>query len=499
MIVLIKSFIVISALAMITFWVAAKALPSFLTLKEYKQWRSSWLAIISIAAIAHNIWLFAVLVFCYCAFILPEARRSRVMYFLLLFSILPMLTVELPGVFGIRSLIQLNYPTILIFSILVGLYLNSNQYPRWLSLKSDIFVLAYFLVVSYLSFRDDTFTNGLRDSLTIFIRFILPYYVISRYLNDIDQLNRALMALFIGIAPLASIGIFETLKHWHVYNPIIQALHVQSSSAGYDMRSGGLRASVIYSSPIVLGYVLVILFGIFLYMRPLIADQRYANLAGTVIIVGLLATISRGPWVGMVCLFYAYLWTGPGGLTKIAGWSLAGILLSPLLLLTSSGKAFLDLLPFIGSERADTVDYRAELARQSWIVFKRNPWFGSTTYLDTPEMESMRQGHGIIDIVNTYVEIALEYGLIGLLFFLFIFVGLLLRCYLILRRIPPAEADLLRMGRALFAILTSILLIIGTASSIDYVPYFYWLFAGIAAAYLNVVERTIKKKKAPLF
>ena len=33
-------------------------------------------------------------------------------------------------------------------------------------------------------------------------------------------------------------------------------------------------------------------------------------------------------------------------------------------------------------------------------------------------MEDLRQGEGIIDLVNTYLGVALSYGVIGLFFFL---------------------------------------------------------------------------------
>jgi hypothetical protein len=39
---------------------------------------------------------------------------------------------------------------------------------------------------------------------------------------------------------------------------------------------------------------------------------------------------------------------------------------------------------------------------------------------------------------------------------------------------------------------------IATVSSIDYIPVFYWVFAGIIAAYLKVVENTISQHKVTL-
>jgi O-antigen ligase len=155
-----------------------------------------------------------------------------------------------------------------------------------------------------------------------------------------------------------------------------------------------------------------------------------------------------------------------------------------LLSLTSYGQKFIDVLPFIGSTRADTVEYRDQLFDMALIVIKRNPLLGSSSYLETPEMISMTQGQGIIDIVNSYLGIALPYGITGLTLFVAILVTLLFKTYQSYKRLPNEEGDLIRLGRCLFSILCAISLIIYTVSSIDYVPYYYWLFFGVMSAYI---------------
>lgn len=49
----------------------------------------------------------------------------------------------------------------------------------------------------------------------------------------------------------------------------------------------------------------------------------------------------------------------------------------------------------------------------SWIVIQRNPLFGSFDFRNTPEMQSMIQGEGIIDIVNTYINWRCGWGWSG--------------------------------------------------------------------------------------
>ncbi len=62
--------------------------------------------------------------------------------------------------------------------------------------------------------------------------------------------------------------------------------------------------------------------------------------------------------------------------------------------MTSVGQKILDFLPFFGTSRDDTITYRQELLTNGLDVFWRTPFFGSATFIDTQELQSMRQGQG---------------------------------------------------------------------------------------------------------
>jgi hypothetical protein len=70
-----------------------------------------------------------------------------------------------------------------------------------------------------------------------------------------------------------------------------------------------------------------------------------------------------------------------------------------------------------------SIDYRSQLMDNAWIVIQQNLWLGSIDFLKTPEMEAMRQGEVIIDIVNTYLSLLLAYGVIGFGLFLGFFLS----------------------------------------------------------------------------
>jgi len=160
------------------------------------------------------------------------------------------------------------------------------------------------------------------------------------------------------------------------------------------------------------------------------------------------------------------------------------------------GEKVVQLLPFVGKIEKYNIDYRESLLENSTIVIKRNPWFGSVEYLTAPEMERMRQGEGIIDIVNTYIGIALEYGLVGLGLFVGFFVLVLNGIYKAMREIRSRDDEVYRLGRALLAALVGILVTIFTVSSITIIPIVYWSVAGLGVAYTQIACRHKKSNFA---
>ena len=108
-------------------------------------------------------------------------------------------------------------------------------------------------------------------------------------------------------------------------------------------------------------------------------------------------------------------------------------------------------------------------------------------------MQELKQGSaGFIDLVNSYVSVALVSGLVGLVLFVGVFAavgGGILKAFLN-GGDPGGEYRLL--GRALFSTLVAILIIIFTVSSITFIPVVYWAVAGVGVAYAQMaVEQTV--------
>ena len=487
----IRAYIVILVLGSFSFWKLAKPYSSIFSNTAFSHFRNTWLVLVTFIFILPNFWLFIAAALIFLLAYLPKPPDQRVIYYFLLLCILPNMTETIPGFGGIRFFFDLSYNRFLILLLLVPIFINNGQrnphHFQLFNVRSDILIVLFISIQAVLSLRDNTITNAFRESLMLMLDIFIPYYIISRHVNTLEQFNRVLAALLLSISILALLGLFEAGKHWLLFSKLRNPL----GGGGYDVRAGNLRVIASFGSPIIFGYALMIGFGLLLYMKPLLKWNYLFYINATILFIAELATVARGPWLGFAILILVYILTGKEKLKKFAQGTLLLVVFIPLLSLTPFWEKFVQLLPFVGTVRSDTISYREQLFKMSWIVIKKNPFFGSTTYLETPEMESMRQGQGIIDLVNYYIQISLKSGLVGLMLFILIFAGLIFTVYRLLKIIPKENEDLIRLGRVLIAILSAILFVISTVSSIDYIPIFYWAFAGLTAGYVYMTRKFI--------
>jgi len=211
---------------------------------------------------------------------------------------------------------------------------------------------------------------------------------------------------------------------------------------------------------------------------------------GTILLTGgLIVPLSRGPWLGAAVLMFVFIATGRYAARRLMILALAAMLSFPLISLLPGSERVINLLPFIGSTGKENVDYREKLITNSMIVIQRNPWFGSTDFLESPEMEAMRQGQGIIDVVNSYIAIALQTGFTGLGLFVAFFALTLIGIFRAMRSISSKDSEDYLLGRVLLATLLAIMVIIVTASSTLFIPIVYWSVAGMGVAYAQMVRK----------
>lgn len=482
----IQTLLVITVLTGITYGLMNKALAGNFDIKQLKHWQLSWFLMLYGAILLKSIWFIAAAVFIIANVKIPANSIQRVYFYLVLICTIPLIDAQIPGFAGIQNLFQLSYTNLMIMSLLLPALINLKSPQKLFSIPTDKYVVSFIVLLSLLQFRDNSITNAGRESFLLFIDIFVPYYVITRLVNTHERLTMALTALFIGIIPFALIGVFELLTSWFMYRSIGSEIGFKSAFNQYrDIRGGGLRAMTVFFGPIILGYVMIYAGAILLYLQHFIKNRKLVLLAFGAVFLCLLATKSRGPWIGFALMTMMFIWTGRDGFGKLIKYGILGLGLLILASLTPAGSKYVELLPFVGDERTDTFDYRAQLIDNSIILFKKNPLFGDINFRNTAEMESLRQGEGIIDVVNTYIGILLPYGLIALLLFVGVLVFLIFRCRKIIKR-PDIDIESKLMGRIFISCIAGVMFTIFTVSSVSYIPTFYWVLIALSSAYINI-------------
>lgn len=486
-----KLLIVVLALATAVFTVARRPASAWMDVTDFTRRRNLWFALTFAAFLSLNFWMYAIIAAPLLIFASRREVNPPALFFFILFAV-PVSTIHISGAGLFNTLFELSHPRILELIILLPAFAyllrrtNSLSFGRTVPDKA---IAAYLLLTVALYFRDTTVTNALRQAFYLFLDVFLPYFVISRSLKDLNAFRDALSSFVIAMMIMALVAVFEFFKVWLLYQPLVGILQMDEGMSGYIFRDGMLRVVASAGQPIVLGYLMVVGLGLYLFLKNALQQKLMRHAGAALLTAALILALSRGPWVGAAALLIVFLATGRSPVRSMTKLALVAMLVLPLMALLPGTDKVINLLPFVGSTEKENVDFRANLISNSMIVIQRNPWLGSNDFMETPEMEAMRQGEGIIDIVNSYIRVALEKGLIGLGLFAGFFALTLFGIYRAMRLIPDKDSEEYLLGRVLLATLMAILVTIFTVSSITFIPIVYWSVAGMAVAYTHMVQR----------
>src|SRR5262245_14551757 len=489
-----RALVVLLVLAGASFALARPlACAAAMTDADFVRRRNLWFALTLAAFLAHSFWLFVAFAGALLLLSLPAERNVLALYYFVLFAV-PAISAEIPGFGMMEHFFRIDYLRLLALAVLLPAFLSLRTRPDVEPLGrtlADKLLLAYLVLQFVLQLPHETLTETLRvRAFYAFTDIVLPYYVASRWPRDLASFRDALSAFCTAALVLAAVAVFEFAKHWLLYTPLEDALGVDWGMLNYLERGDGvLRAQGSTGHPIILGYVLAVAGGFALYLGKLLPATAARNCAAALLAAGLVAAMSRGPWVGAAVIVLAFLVTGARATERLAKLGLAALCLLPFLMVSPAGKAVLDYLPFVGTVEAENVVYRERLFEVSMQVLLDYPFFGAFDFMQLPVMQQLRQGQGIIDIVNSYLQVALASGFVGLGLFcgFFIAVGSAL---LKAMRAAEKKDEAYLLGQALLATLLGILVIIATTSSMDLVPVIYWSVAGLGVTYARLAAPT---------
>jgi O-antigen ligase len=484
-----KALVVVLGLSALVFACArAPACAVAVAPQDFARRRNLWFAVTLAAFLAHNYWLYVLIAAM--VLLMAQAREPNklALYFVLLFAV-PPFAAQIPGFGVVDHLFALTHLRLLALVVLLPAFLALLKQPDKMRLGStlpDKLVLCYLALNFVLQLKGDTLTNTLRHgALYAFTDVFLPYYVASRGVRSVPALRDALMSFTVAALVLAAIGAFEFVKYWMLYVPLESALDVRWGYGNYTPRGSNLRAQVSTGHPIALGYAIAVGFAFLLCLKKSVPGRATWWLALLLLCAGMVAPLSRGPWVGAAAITLLFVATGPAPMLGLARLAVAGAFAMPLLLLSPAGGAIIDHLPFVGTVEAGNVTYRQRLLEVSIQVILENPFFGGVDVNRVEAMQELR-ADGIIDVVNTYIGVALAHGLIGLSLFAGFFVAVAGTLLASVRTAGDRGEETCMLGRGLLCALAGILVIIFTVASITVIPAVYWAVAGLGVAYARL-------------
>ncbi len=354
---------------------------------------------------------------------LGGGARGRLTAMLMLVLIMPPAHFEIDGFAGINRFVDMSAIRVLSLLLLPGLalrYLSARALPRprWVT-GVDWLFFGYQALRLALQAPHSSITVMLRLAVETTLDLLLPYYVFSRGIRSRADLRFLLTHAALAGTFVAVIACAESVLHRNLYEGLQWIYGYKWQLSLGLMRGEHLRTQAMTSQPILLAFELIFIIGIWSYVSGATWKQPRTLLVFALLAFALGSTWSRGPWLGAVgfglCLY---------GVRKLSPRAFGSLLVTFLGFAAVAKAVGADALvvsalgSLFGSDAADlsTIDYRRQLLDTALALIKQSPLFGVPNYAS--QMQSLKQGEGIIDLVNSYIAITLDTGLIGLVLYL---------------------------------------------------------------------------------
>jgi O-antigen ligase len=488
-----KEFVIVFLIAVTVFRVVKPIALRFMDASDLVRRRNTWLVLTAAAFFAPSFWAFALVAIPLTLWAGRKDTNPCAVYILLL-AVIPPVEAPLPMI-GMPYLLMMNIYLLLSFCVVAPFALRSYRMKRGQHRRvlhfTDYCLLAYGFLTAVLyvhALRPDgglypaSMTDGLRRGLVFFFDVFVPYFAVSRAGEDRRKLTDMIATYCLSCGVLAAIGIFETSRQWLLYAEVPARLGVPGPGAQYLIRGESLRAMASTGHAMALAYMLVPAYGLWLYLQDLL-DSKLWRVGGVILIWGgLFAAYTRGAWIGAVLAYFVFAALQPESFSKLFKAIGAALVFGTLIYISPLGDKIVSVMPWLGG----TVDnfnfiYRQRLWDRSWQIIQDSPFFGDQDAM--LKMLDLRQGEGIIDMVNTYVGILLDNGFVGLALFLLFILGALLKAWAANRRTASFDKNLSILGASLVACLVTMLVIFVSGSFAGGPAHVFYLLAALSTGY----------------
>jgi hypothetical protein len=476
----IKELAVVLVIALTVFRVLRPLTQRFASEADLRRRRFAWCALTAAAFLSPNVWLFVIAAILVLV-VIGRKDSNPVALYLFLYYAVPPFEWRIPMI-GISHLVTVTPVFLLAFFIVSfqAVRMLREPLPREsLNLEfADFCLLGYVLVTAFYFVLPEispdvlmayTAKDCIRRAFTLFITLYVPYFAISRSLLNSRAILDALASFMLAAAAMAAVALFEADRHWLLYLELIRRFtphYAGHVSVEYLMRGGYVRAMASAGQPLTLAYALAIALGFWLGVRHYVDSRRTVILTLCLLLAGLYATDSTGPWVGAAFIVLVFSILSPGSTSRALRFAAVAAVAGMVLFELTGSSALASHLPFVRSmeNNADYL-YRVRLFDRAQQIFLASPLLGDQQAL--LKMQALRQGEGIIDMVNGYVDMLLGSGLVGFsLWVSFVTIGLG-RARRFSREFRTRDPKLSMLGLALIACTLGTVFLIATCGMMD--------------------------------
>jgi hypothetical protein len=336
-------------------------------------------------------------------------------------------------------------------ALLVGYLLHPESHLRRRLVMSDAFMLLFVVLFCACASLRATPTAVARNIATYFVPYLLSYVILSRV--RIERPELVLRLMLFGAAAGAMLCIFETIRHWPLYAGVWGVkndMWTIDAPRVWLERGGIARAYGPYAHPLtggaMLGLAAIAGWGVYLIRGrsgPLLT-------LGLAVLLGLAATLSRSGLVALAIGLMVF--------QMLRGRYLLAVLV-PI-----AGAALLISLPILGGADAQfSTNYRLGLLSGVPHALGPRIWLGYREAVEQGLLDDFIQGQGIVDLVNAYLAIVVEAGIVSVVPFLLFLVSIYPH-YGAIRRLNPDREQLV-LAQALVAIQTALIPALALLSS----------------------------------
>jgi hypothetical protein len=483
----VKPLIVVLFLELLVFATVKSTCLQFMDPQTFARRRMVWLLLTISEFLAPNIWVFAAVALPLIYWAGTRDEHPAALY-LMLFMIVPPVSVPIPMP-AINQLFELTYPRMVSLALIVPTVIRlvrSGQANREGLAKVDLLLLAFGALQIAVFFPYESITQTIRRSFLFGIDVFALYFVFSRGVTSKAAMRDTMASFCLACILLVPVLAFESLRGWLLFIGIPDQWGSPNAGA-FLMRGNSLRAQASLGHSLTMGFMLALAFGFWVYLSGRLPSRAARWAGGIALWIGLFAAFSRAPWLVAVTIAAIYMVTSTTGRQNLFKAALASLVIAVPLAMTPPGERIIASLPFIGTVDQSNVEYRQQLADVSWQLIQLNPFFGSPFV--TNYMEEMRQGQGIIDIVNTYAYISLFFGLVGCALFVACFVYPMVRAAYSAFRARQGDEDDGNIGIILIASVLGTMLMMATGSFGGTFEFVSWALCGLCCAYTALMFR----------